>query len=154
VSSRINHVSVNAVDLQESVDFYVELLGAEPIPSPKFGLAVRWLALGRTQLHLFDRGVDPPSHHHFGITVDDLEPAYRAAQRRGVVDGDAFGHHLIELPGDVVQLYLRDPAGNLVELDHHGVDRLPEDMRAELKGVWEFNSQSEEHMGARLFVPE
>jgi catechol 2,3-dioxygenase-like lactoylglutathione lyase family enzyme len=29
----INHVSVNAHDLRESVDFYVELLGAEPIPA-------------------------------------------------------------------------------------------------------------------------
>jgi hypothetical protein len=57
------------------------------------------------------------------------------------------------MPGDVVQLYVRDPAGNLVEIDHHGVDRLPEDMRARLKGLWDFNPQSPEHMSARLFVP-
>jgi catechol 2,3-dioxygenase-like lactoylglutathione lyase family enzyme len=36
VSGRINHVSVNARDLQESVDFYVDLLGAQPIPTPNF----------------------------------------------------------------------------------------------------------------------
>ena len=51
----INHVSVNALNLRESVDFYVELLGAEPIPTPNFGVPVQWLALGRTQLHLFER---------------------------------------------------------------------------------------------------
>jgi catechol 2,3-dioxygenase-like lactoylglutathione lyase family enzyme len=50
VSARINHVSINARDLQESVDFYVDLLGAELIPTPNFGLPVQWLALGRTQL--------------------------------------------------------------------------------------------------------
>ena len=50
MSPRINHVSINARDLQESVDFYVELVGAEPIPTPNFGLPVQWLALGRTQL--------------------------------------------------------------------------------------------------------
>ncbi len=86
VSARINHVSVNAKDLQESVDFYVDLLGAEPIPTPNFGIPVQWLALGRTQLHLFERDIQPTSHHHLGITVDDLEPVYRAAERRGAFD--------------------------------------------------------------------
>ncbi len=154
MSARINHVSVNARDLQESVDFYVDLLGAEPIPTPNFGLPVQWLALGRTQLHLFERDLQPTSHHHLGVTVDDLEPVYRAAARRGAFDRQAFRNHLVELPGDVVQLYLRDPAGNLVEIDHHGVDRLPEDLRAELRGLWEFNPQSEEQMRGRLFVPD
>jgi catechol 2,3-dioxygenase-like lactoylglutathione lyase family enzyme len=154
VSTRINHVSVNAKDLSESVDFYVELLGAEPIPTPNFGLPVQWLALGRTQLHLFQRDLQPTSHHHFGITVDDLEPAYRVAERRGALERTAFGNHLVELPGDVVQLYVRDPAGNLVEIDHHGVDRLPDDLRAQLRGLWEFNAQSDEQMRGRLFVPD
>jgi catechol 2,3-dioxygenase-like lactoylglutathione lyase family enzyme len=153
VSSRINHVSVNARNLRESVDFYVELLGAEPIPTPNFGLPVQSLALGRTQLHLFERDPQPTSHHHFAITVDDVEPVYRAAERRGAFDCRAFGSHLVELPGDVVQLYLRDPAGNLVEIDHHGVDRLPDDLRAQLKGLWDLNPQSDEQMRGRLFVP-
>jgi catechol 2,3-dioxygenase-like lactoylglutathione lyase family enzyme len=123
----VNHVSVNARDLRESVNFYVELLGAEPMPSPNFGVPVQWLAVGGTQLHLFERDVQPPSHHHFAVTV--------------------------ELPGDVVQLYLRDPAGNLLELDQAGADRLPDDMRAALKGIWEISPQSEENMRGRLFVP-
>ena len=154
MSSRINHVSVNALDLQESVDFYVDLLGAEPIATPNFGIPVQWLALGRTQLHLFERDLQPTSHHHFGVAVDDLEPVYRAAERRGAFDPDAFGNHLVELPGDVVQLYVRDPAGNLVELDHHGVDRLPENIRAQVKRLWELHPQDDENMSARLFVPE
>jgi catechol 2,3-dioxygenase-like lactoylglutathione lyase family enzyme len=154
VSSRINHVSVNARDLQESVDFYVELLGAELIPTPNFGLPVQWLALDRTQLHLFERDLQPTSHHHLGITVDDLEPAYRAAERRGAFERHSFGNHLVELPGDVVQLYLRDPAGNLVEIDCHGVDRLPEDLRGELVALWDLNLQNDENMRGRLFVPE
>ncbi len=149
----INHVSINARDLQESVDFYIDLLGAEPLPTPNFGIPVQWLALGDTQLHLFERDLQPSSHHHLGITVDDLEPVYRAAERRGAFDDDAFRNHLVELPGDVVQLYLRDPAGNLIELDQHGADRLPDDMRARLKGLWDFNPQTDENMRGRLFVP-
>jgi catechol 2,3-dioxygenase-like lactoylglutathione lyase family enzyme len=150
---QINHVSVNARDLQASVEFYVELLGAEPIATPNFGLPVQWLALGETQLHLFERALEPTSHHHFGITVDDLEHAYRAADRRGAFDYTSFGNHLVLLPGDVVQLYLRDPAGNLVELDQPGADRLPDDMRAQLKHLSDFNPQDEENLRGRLFVP-
>jgi catechol 2,3-dioxygenase-like lactoylglutathione lyase family enzyme len=151
---RINHVSINARDLQESVDFYVDLLGAELLPTPNFGLPVQWLGLGRTQLHLFERDLTPTSHHHLGITVDDIERVYRAAERRGAFDDDAFSNHLVELPGDVVQLYVRDPAGNLVELDFHGVDRLSADLRAKLKGLWDFHPQSDENLRGRLFVPD
>jgi catechol 2,3-dioxygenase-like lactoylglutathione lyase family enzyme len=153
MGSRINHVSVNAVDLEESTTFYVDLLGAQPIATPNFGLPVQWLALGDTQLHLFERDLQPTSHHHFGVTVDDLERVYRAAERRGAFDRDAFRNHLVELPGDVIQLYLRDPAGNLVEIDHHGKDRLPGELREQIKALWELNEQSEDNMKGRLFVP-
>jgi catechol 2,3-dioxygenase-like lactoylglutathione lyase family enzyme len=146
--AQINHVSVNARDLQASVEFYVELLGAERIPTPNFGLPVQWLALGETQLHLFERTLEPTSHHHFGITVDDLERPYR-----GAFDYTSFGNHLVLLPGDVVQLYLRDPAGNLIELDQPGADRLPDDMRALLKNLSDFNPQDDENLRGRLFVP-
>ncbi len=154
MSLGINHVSVNALDLRRSTDFYGDLLGAKPIATPNFGIPVQWLALGRTQLHLFERNLEPTSHHHFGVTVDDVEPVYRAAERWNAFDDKAFRNRLVELPGDVVQLYVRDPAGNLVEIDHHGVDRLPDDLRAQLKGLWDFNAQDAEQMRARLFVPE
>ena len=154
MTARINHVSINAQDLAESVDFYVDLLGAEPIATPNFGVPVQWMALGRTQLHIFQADLEPTSHHHLGITVDDLEPVYRAAERRDAFDREAFGNHLVELPGDVIQLYLRDPAGNLVEIDQAGKDRLPDDLREEVKGLWDFNPQDEEQMAGRLFVPD
>lgn len=153
-SPRINHVSINALELEESVGFYVELLGAERIATPNFGIPVQWLALGRTQLHIFQADLEPTSHHHLGITVEDLEPVYRAAERRGAFDFEAFGNNLVELPGDVVQLYVRDPAGNLVEIDMAGKDLLPADIREQVRGLWEFNPQDEEQMSGRLFVPE
>ena len=40
----------------------------------------------------------------------------------------------------------------LIQFD--GVDRLPADMRAQLKGLWDFNPQTDENMTARLYVPE
>ena len=134
MSTRINHASVNARDLRESVAFYVELLAAEQIPAPNFGVPVAWLALGDTQLHLFERDLQPTSHHHFAVTVEDLEPAYRAAARRGAFDRTAFGNHL-------------------VEIDAPGVARLPDDVRPQLTGLWDLHAQTDGNMSGRLFVP-
>ncbi|MEA2289895.1 MAG: hypothetical protein QOD55_1892 [Solirubrobacteraceae bacterium] len=149
---RINHVSVNARDLAASVAFYVDLLGAEPVPTPNFGFPVQWLAVGDTQLHLFERDVEAPGHHHFAVIVDDLEPVYRRAAELGAFDDDAFGHHLIELPGDLAQVYLRDPAGNLVEIDTPVASRLPEALRREMKRLVDVHPQDPDNLRARLPV--
>jgi catechol 2,3-dioxygenase-like lactoylglutathione lyase family enzyme len=150
--SRINHVSVNARDLAASIEFYVDVLGAERLATPNFGLPVQWLGIGASQLHLFEVDVEPPSHHHFALTVEDLEPVYRRAEARGAFDFDAFGNHLIELPGDMVQTYLRDPPGNLIELDTPGAGRLPEALRSQLKRLEDMRPQTAENQSARLYA--
>ena len=40
--------------------FYEELFGMERLPTPNFGLKIRWLGLGDQQLHLFDVDEVPP----------------------------------------------------------------------------------------------
>jgi len=149
---RINHVSVNARDLTTSVDFYVRLLGARPIPTLDFGFPVQWLELGDTQLHLFERDLQPTSHHHFAVWVEDVEPVYRAAAELDAFDDVAFGHRLFALPGGVAQLYVRDPAGNLVEVDAPGAADLPENVRADMRDFTEVHPQSPETILARLPV--
>jgi len=149
-SLRINHVSVNATDLQTSIDFYSGLVGARAIPTLDFGFPVQWLEVGDSQLHLFEKPLDPTSHHHYAITVDDLESVYDFAEEHGAFDHGAFGHHLFRLPGDVAQLYVRDPAGNLIEVDAAGFGALPERLRSEAKIFEDFHPQSPETMRARL----
>jgi catechol 2,3-dioxygenase-like lactoylglutathione lyase family enzyme len=149
---RVNHVSVHAPDLATSVAWYEDLFGARPIPTPNFGMAVRWLGIGDTQVHLFQRQTEPPSHHHFVLAVDDFAAVYRRAGELGAYDGQAFGHHFFELPGDTAQLYLRDPGGNLVEVDAAGVSALPEEIRAERKRLADVNPQDDENLRARLYL--
>ncbi len=114
---RINHVSVLAEDLEESARFYEELFGMERLPTPHFKEPVLWLRLGDQQLHLFERDVDPPVYHHLGIDVDDFEAVYLKAKERGLLDGPTWGNPIREHPTGWVQMYIRDPAGNLVEVD-------------------------------------
>jgi catechol 2,3-dioxygenase-like lactoylglutathione lyase family enzyme len=151
--ARVNHVSVSASDLSASTDFYSRLLNATPIATPDFGNPVQWLALGDTQLHLFQSDVEPTRPHHFGVEVDldTLVAAYRMAAEGDLLD-DVFQGDLVELPGDVVQLYLRDPSGNLVELDAVGARSLPDDMRREIRVLDEAIPQLGEHVGAKLYI--
>ena len=113
----LNHVSVVARDLDESTRFYVDVLGLEPVPTPDFGFPVQWLQAGALQVHLFEQSDEPPRRAHLALEVDDVVAAYERARELGILDR-TFGYAVAELPGGEAQLYLRDPAGNLVELDH------------------------------------
>lgn len=114
----LNHVSVVAHDIGESLRFYVDELGLEPLPTPNFGFPVVWLQAGDMQVHLFERPGEPPSHAHFGLEVDDVMRVYLRMKELGALDHETFGNCIYELPDGGVQLYVRDPSGNLVELDH------------------------------------
>jgi catechol 2,3-dioxygenase-like lactoylglutathione lyase family enzyme len=113
----LNHVSVVARDLEESLDFYVDVLGLERLPTPDFGFPVQWLRAGDLQVHVFERPDEPPTHAHFALEVDDVVAVYERARDLGILDR-TFGYAIAELPGGEAQLYVRDPAGNLLELDH------------------------------------
>ncbi len=114
----LNHVSVVAHDLALSVRFYVDVLGLEPIPTPDFGFPVQWLRAGALQVHVFERPDGAPVYAHFALEVDDVVAVYEHAREHGLLDRETFGYAISELPGGEAQLYIRDPAGNLLEIDH------------------------------------
>jgi catechol 2,3-dioxygenase-like lactoylglutathione lyase family enzyme len=131
--TRINHVSIVANNLEESARFYEQLFGMERVPSARFPEGVLWLKLGEQQLHLFEiDGNEPTRNHHFGIDVDDFEAVYTRAKELGVLSTDAFGASLRGHPAGWVQLYLRDPAGNLVEVDWPDASSLDPAILAEM----------------------
>jgi catechol 2,3-dioxygenase-like lactoylglutathione lyase family enzyme len=148
----VNHVSVVAHELDVSLRFYEEVFAAESIATPNFGFPVRWLRVGGMQLHLFERPDPAPTYHHFALTVDDFEATYAKVSERDAFDRDAFGHHLYELPGDCVQLYLRDPARNLVEVDAPGASALPAALRGQVKRLADVQPQSADNLAARLYL--
>ena len=114
---RINHVSVNALDLEESARFYETLFGMERLPTPLFPDGpVLWLRVGDQQLHLFERDTPAPRYHHLAFDVDDFEAVYLKARELGLFD-DAFGTQIREHPAGWIQMYVRDPADNLIEID-------------------------------------
>jgi lactoylglutathione lyase len=129
----INHVSIHAQDLERSAAFYEQLFGMERIPTPTFAFPVAWLRLGRQQLHLFIRpDAQPPQFHHVGLNVDDFDAVYWRACAQRLSDDSAFFSGMYELPDGSVQMYLRDPAGNLVEVDWPDARTLDSRIREDL----------------------
>lgn len=148
----LNHVSISANDLEESTRFYEDLFGMERIPTPNFGGKVQWLRLGTQQLHIAERDQRPGPFNHFGITVDDFPEVYYAAKRLGIFEERMQGYHLCELPDGKVQLYLHDPAGNVLEVNHPDVGTLPEDIKADRTLLVNAFPQSEESLQAKLYA--
>jgi lactoylglutathione lyase len=150
---RFTHVSVHAVDLEESLRFYEEVFGMRRVPSPDFSRPVEWLELGDQQLHLFQRDTPAPPYHHIGLHVDDFEAAYRIACARGLFDADAFTPDVRELSDGAVQMYLRDPAGNLVEVNWPDAGTLDRSVVTTIRPLSDERPQSPEALRARLYPP-
>lgn len=131
VESVINHVSILANDLEESASFYESVFGMERIPTPNFSVPVQWLQCGDRQLHLFKRDIDAVDYYHFGLHVDDFESVYETIQEHDIASFDVVGGSgdevvddtpdVYELPDGAIQMYIRDPAGNLVEVNYPDV---------------------------------
>ena len=129
------HISVHAYDLDESARFYKELFGMEEIPAPDFPFPVLWLRVGDLQLHLFQSDEPAPSGHHFGLDVDDFEAVYEKARKLGVIDDSDYFSNVYELPCGAVQLYLRDSAGNMVEVNWPDVKTLDRSVVGEIQKI-------------------
>jgi catechol 2,3-dioxygenase-like lactoylglutathione lyase family enzyme len=108
----IQHVTrhIGPQALEECVEFYA-LLGFVQVPAPP-GIADRavWLQLGSAQLHLM---IDPdavPALGHIAVVEPDYERVVNALTAAG---------HEVEPRREhwgSPRSYVRDPAGNLVEL--------------------------------------
>jgi lactoylglutathione lyase len=148
-ATALNHVSISAVDLAASTRFYEEVLGLERIATPTFASPVQWLRVGNLQIHLFQSDEEPTPRHHLGLTVDDFDEAYQAV--RANVD-DEWGWRLVELPSGQVQLYFRDPAGNLIELNWPDAGTLDRSLYPELRKLADYVPQRAGSEGAILYL--
>jgi catechol 2,3-dioxygenase-like lactoylglutathione lyase family enzyme len=109
----IQHVALEVTrDLWDAcVDFYA-LLGFERVrPPPSLAERAAWVQHGSTQVHLMD--VEAPvvlPRGHVAVVVDDYDATLTALREIGH-DVEARAEHW-----GSPRAYVRDPAGNLVEL--------------------------------------
>jgi catechol 2,3-dioxygenase-like lactoylglutathione lyase family enzyme len=111
----MNHFTVIAKDLDQTLDFYVGVLGLQQGPRPDLGFAGAWLyADGKPILHVYaDRPVPAAG------VIDHM--AFSARHLRDVkarFDARGLNYDLRQQKGSGTwQLFCLDPNGAKVELD-------------------------------------
>jgi catechol 2,3-dioxygenase-like lactoylglutathione lyase family enzyme len=149
-ATAINHVSISAKNLEESARFYETIFGMERIPAPVFETPVVWLRVGTMQLHLFEQEDGAaPIRHHLGLTVDDLDAAYEAVSKWM---SSEWGAELVELPSGQIQLYFRDPGGNLIELNWPNAATLDQSKYPDMRRLREWVPQTAQSEEAVLYL--
>src|SRR6201996_1240262 len=147
-----NHLSIGTRDLAGTGKFYETVLGMQVIPSYNFGFKTKYLRCGDLQLHIFELEDHIPLYQHFAVDVDDFHAAYDAAKALGALDSTTFRNPVNELPDGCVQMYLSDPAGNLVEIARPDVETLDRSRIPEMKLLSEFAEQNKEGLAASLYL--
>ncbi len=151
-ATSFNHVSISVDNLEESVRFYSEILGMEKIPTFTLASPAQFLRVGDLQLHLVQRQVPAPEYHHFALNVDNFEAIYLKAEELNLWDGRGLFPHLREMPDGAVQMYIRDPSGNLIEIDWPDITTLDRSIIPEIKKLSEMVPQTPEARGATLYL--
>ncbi len=147
----LNHLSIGARDMETSVAFYEKVFGMERLPTYNFGFKTQYLRCGRLQVHVFELEDAVPTYQHFALDVDDFHAVYERCKAMGVLESKTFRNAVNELPDGSVQMYLRDPAGNLVEVDWPDVNTLDVSRIPEMKKLSELAPQSGDALRASLY---
>ena len=115
--TRFHHVSVNVHDapLDEMTAFYGELFGLADVPRPDIpGVPGHWHAVGDQELHVVGappRGTSiDATANHYCMAVEDLDAAVAELDAKGIAYEQA-----VQGAG-TVQIWIRDPGGNTIEL--------------------------------------
>lgn len=119
----VNHVALHVADVAESVAFYGQVLGLQPMPRPAFDFPGAWFRIGADQeLHLIGDRVQAVNSHsrgtHFALHVPDAHAAAQELTGKGV---PFFGPKT--RPDGVLQVFLQDPDGHYIELCEAGGSR-------------------------------
>jgi hypothetical protein len=75
----------------------------------------------------------PLPNQHVAFDVDDFEGTFNRLRDLGALDLRVHKHAVWELPDGSVQLYARDPAGNLLEVDWPDISTLDRDVVGEIR---------------------
>lgn len=113
----INHVTVVVDDFEKARAFYEGELGLESLPAFQFDFPVQFYRINEhQQLHVTEWEGDATSFRgHVCFHVDDFDSIFYRMKELDVIDTKPWGR-CRRLPDGSMQMFVRDPAGNLLEM--------------------------------------
>lgn len=122
----IHHVNVMVDDLAAATEFYRDVIGLSLAPTPELGFPAQFFTIAADQeLHVNQLDDVHPERAHFCLRVDDFAAIVERARQHGAIDVAAWGLAR-RIGSGVMQLFVRDPAGNLIELNSQPGEQLDE----------------------------
>lgn len=117
----VNHVTLIVDDLEKARDFYSNILNLEELPALDFDYPVMFYKINDTQqLHLTEWHDTPSFRGHVALQVEDFTECFLKFKAMGIIDTTPWGK-VRQLRDGTMQMFIRDPAGNLIEIsDPHG----------------------------------
>lgn len=136
----LDHCSIRTVKLEETRDFYVDILGMTDGDRPEFPFPGAWLYVdGTAVVHLVGVDPDDPSglQEYLGgeISAEALDGsgafdhiAFRAKEPesvRGRLKKRGYPYRERKVPNmDLFQIFVEDPNGIMIELNYWNEDRV------------------------------
>jgi lactoylglutathione lyase len=113
----IQHVNVNVDNLDAAIPFYRDVLGLPLEDTPDQGFRCQFFRIGSTpqQIHMNEMRDERQFRGHFCLVVPDFMGVFRRAKAKGAIDVRAWGK-VRQLPNGKMQMFVRDPSGNLIEI--------------------------------------
>ena len=112
----LNHATLIVDDLEKAAAFYEKELGLTPLPAYKFDYPAAFFQINdEQQLHVTEWKDTPSFRGHVCLQVDDWGAAFARFRELGIIDVTPWGKAR-KLPDGTFQMFIRDPAGNLVEI--------------------------------------
>ncbi len=106
---------LHAEDPAAAAEFYADVLGLEVAMDLGWVVTVAAPENRAAQLNLMGEDATAPERPAVSIEVDDVDAAYAVAERRGA----EIVHPLTDEPWGVRRFFVRDPAGNVVNVLSH-----------------------------------
>ena len=114
--TRINHVTFIVDQLETAAEFYEKEMGLEVIPAFLFDYPTAFFKITEdSQLHLTEWEDAMSFRGHVCFQVDDFNAMFYRAKELGIIDTKPWGK-VRQLPFGAMQMFIRDPSGNLVEI--------------------------------------
>lgn len=125
----IHHVALIVSDLEKARDFYTNFLGLEELPAFAFDYPVQFYQINESQqLHLTEWKDTVSFRGHFCLEVDDFDVIFHRSKERGLIDVEPWGR-VRQLKNGAMQMFIRDPSGNLIEVTYRGAKPIDEAIR-------------------------